>query len=243
MILSESQQPCVAIIAGGLATRLGSIATHTPKLLLEVAGKPFFENQLELLQAAGLTRIVLCTGHLGDVIQKRYRDGSNFGVSISYSFDGQALLGTGGALRKALPFLGSVCYVLYGDSYLPMDYQAAYEAYKASGKSALMTIYANEGRYDRSNVHAETGRIISYDKNHPTSRMKHIDYGLSIFSAEAIMRMPANSPYDLADLQHMLAEEGQLAAFEVQERFYEIGTPAGITELETYLSSKTTNKR
>jgi len=239
MINPKSQAPCVALIAGGLATRLGPLASHTPKLLVEVAGRPFFEHQLALLRAAGLTRMVLCAGHLGEVIQERYGDGAQHGVSIEYSFDGPVLLGTGGALRKALPLLGDACYVLYGDSYLPMDYSAAYENFMVSGKLALMSIYANGGRYDRSNVHAENGQIVTYDKHRPTSAMRHIDYGLSIFSAQALARIPADTPADLAILQHDLAKEGQLAAFEASERFYEIGTPTGLAELESHLSTPT----
>ena len=225
----------VAILAGGLATRLGSLTAQTPKLLLEVAGEPFFTHQLRLLRQSGLTRIVACVGHLGDRIVDRYGDGAGHGVRIDYSFDGPQPLGTAGALIQALPLLGQAFYVLYGDSYLPIDYLAAGRAFLACGQPALMTIYENQGRHDTSNVWFAEGRIQAYDKQRRRPEMRHIDYGLGVLAAETLAGRPRGQPADLAEVYHQLAAEGRLAGYEVRQRFYEIGSRAGLRELDALL--------
>lgn len=225
----------VAILAGGLATRLRPVTEKIPKLLVDVAGEPFFSHQLRLLKTAGLTRIVLCVGHLGEQIVDRYGDGSAQGVRIDYSFDGPRLLGTGGALLRALPVLGPTFYVLYGDSYLPVDYGAVGRAFLASSAPALMTVYENRERYDASNVWFEDGRIRLYDKRDRVPQMHHIDYGLSLFRASAFAGRPADAVFDLSNLQTELSRRGDLAGHEVRERFYEIGSPAGLAELDALL--------
>ncbi|MBI2513699.1 MAG: nucleotidyltransferase family protein [Opitutae bacterium] len=225
----------VALLAGGKATRLGAITQTIPKLLVEVAGEPFFNHQLRLLKAAGLTRVVLCIGHLGDQIVARYGDGSAWGVRIDYSFDGEKLLGTGGALVRALPKLGAAFYVLYGDSYLPIDYAAVGHAFLASGQPALMTVYENRGAYDTSNVWFEHGQLRLYSKTDRLPEMRHIDYGLSLFRADAFADCPRDAVVDLATVQSALSRRGQLAGFEVRQRFYEIGSPTGLAELDQLL--------
>ncbi|HET7535314.1 MAG TPA: sugar phosphate nucleotidyltransferase, partial [Candidatus Didemnitutus sp.] len=154
----------VAILAGGLATRLRPITEKIPKLLVEVAGEPFFSHQLRLLKSSGLTKLVLCVGYRGEMIAEQYGDGSEWGVKIDYSFDGEKLLGTGGALVRALPKLGDAFYVLYGDSYLPIDYQAVGRHFLAANRAGLMTVFENHERYDTSNVWFENGLIRVYDK-------------------------------------------------------------------------------
>ncbi len=228
----------VAILAGGLATRLRPLTETVPKLLVEVAGEPFFNHQLRLLKHNGLTRIVLCVGHLGEAIVERYGDGSAWGVSIDYSLDGRALLGTGGALVRALPRLGDAFYVLYGDSYLPIDYRSAGRAFLDSGQPGLMTVFENRDAYDTSNVWFEDGRIRLYSKTDRHPGMRHIDYGLSVFQASAFADWPRDTPLDLATLQTQLAERGQLAGHEVHERFYEIGSLKGLAELTHALAQR-----
>jgi NDP-sugar pyrophosphorylase family protein len=225
----------VALLAGGLATRLRPITTKVPKLLVEVAGEPFFSHQLRLLKRNGLTRIVLCVGHLGEMIVDAYGDGAKWGVQLDYSFDGPKLLGTGGALLRALPKLGDAFYVLYGDSYLPIDYQAVGRAFLASGQPGLMTVYENRERYDASNVWFEKGRLRVYDKQHKLPQMRHIDYGLGVFRAEAFAGQPRDAIVDLAAVQTELCRRGQLAGYELHQRFYEIGSPAGLAELDALL--------
>jgi NDP-sugar pyrophosphorylase family protein len=228
----------VAILAGGLATRLGPATDKTPKLLVEVAGQPFFNHQLRLLKEAGLTRLVLCIGHLGEKIVQRYGDGSKWGVQIEYTFDGPNLLGTGGGLIAALPKLGDAFYVLYGDSFLPIDYRAVGEHFLRTGQLGLMTVFENRDRHDASNVWFEGGEIKVYDKRRRVPQMHHIDYGLGAFRAAAFDSFPRHSPVDLAEVQQALLARQQLAGYETKQRFYEIGSPAGLKELDTLLRSR-----
>jgi NDP-sugar pyrophosphorylase family protein len=232
----------VAILAGGLATRLRPITEKIPKSLVRVAGHSFLAHQIELLRSQGLRRIVLCVGHLGEMIEREFGDGSEYGVKLQYSLDGPTLLGTGGAIRKALPMLGPEFFVLYGDSYLPIDYQAVAQSFKAFQKPALMTVYANSGQYDTSNVWFENGQIKTYNKKNLRPEMHHIDYGLSAFRAEVFGALPSGVRFDLADLLRDLAVQGDLAGFEVDTRFYEIGSPGGLAELDALLKSRSNSK-
>ena len=225
----------VALLAGGLATRLRPITEKVPKLLVDVAGEPFFSHQLRLLKQAGLTRVVVCVGYLGEKIVEQYGDGSAWGVHLDYSFDGEKLLGTGGALIRALPKLGGAFYVLYGDSYLPVDYSAVGAAFQHSGRLGLMTVYENHGRYDTSNVWFESGAIKVYDKKARLPEMHHIDYGLGVFQAAAFEGFPRDAVVDLAEVQKALVARRQLAGYEIKERFYEIGSPEGLAELDALL--------
>jgi NDP-sugar pyrophosphorylase family protein len=235
--MQPSQLP-VALLAGGMATRLRPITEKIPKLLVEVAGEPFFSHQLRLLKKNGLTKIVLCVGYLGEQIVAQYGDGAKWGVEIQYSFDGEKLLGTGGALIRALPKLGDAFYVLYGDSYLPVDYQAVGRAFLESGKLGLMTVFENHEAYDASNVWFEDGRIRLYSKTEKPPQMKHIDYGLGVFRAAAFAGCPRDAVVDLAAIQTDLCRRGELAGYEMPERFYEIGSPAGLKELDELLRQK-----
>jgi NDP-sugar pyrophosphorylase family protein len=227
----------VAILAGGLGTRLGALTRAVPKALVEIHGEPFLAHQLRLLSGSGISRAVLCVGYLGERIREFARDGRRFGMRLEYSFDGPVLKGTAGALRDALPLLGAEFFVLYGDSYLPCDYAAVEAAFQASRKPGLMTVYRNEGRWDASNVEFTEGRLVAYDKKNRTPRMRHIDYGLGALRREALERVPAGEPYDLAALYQDLLGRGELAGFEVRQRFYEIGSMEGVRELSDYLAA------
>jgi N-acetyl-alpha-D-muramate 1-phosphate uridylyltransferase len=228
----------VAILAGGLATRLRPLTQTLPKALLPVAGRPFIHWQLALLARQGVTQVVLCAGHLGEQIQAVVGDGSDFGVTVRYSFDGAVLLGTGGALKHALPMLGAAFFVLYGDSYLRCSLPMVQTAYEASAAPGLMTVFCNEDRWEKSNVLFQDGRVVQYDKRSPRPHMRHVDYGLSILSTQALHRSPTNTVFDLADVYHELATRGELAALAVDERFYEIGSIGGIEATEKYLMSR-----
>jgi NDP-sugar pyrophosphorylase family protein len=231
----------VAILAGGLATRLRPLTEKIPKVLLPVAGKPFLAHQLELLCGQGIRRVVLCLGFLGEMVVKEFGDGRTHGVELDYSFDGEKLLGTGGALRQALPKLGEKFFVLYGDSYLTTPFVPIAEFFELSGKSGLMTVYRNLGRYDASNVVFRDGQIITYDKKLRLPEMLHIDYGLSLFRSSVFKKYAEGSPFDLADVMMQLVAQHDLAGFEVLERFYEIGSHAGLAELESLLGSRQQN--
>lgn len=226
----------VALLAGGLATRLRPITEKVPKVLVPVAGKPFLAHQLELLRKQGIRHVVLCLGHLGEMVVQEFGDGSAYGMRLEYSFDGPKLLGTGGALRQALPKLGREFFVLYGDSYLTCPFGPIAEFFAQSGKHGLMTVYRNEGLYDTSNVVFREGEIAVYDKKLKLPEMRHIDYGLSLFRADVFANYTADEKFDLADVMTKLVSEKQLAGYEVPERFYEIGSHAGLAELESLLS-------
>ena len=203
---------------------------------MPVAGRPFLTHQLELLRQQGVTRAVLCLGHLGEMVQTEFGDGSAHGVHLDYSFDGPVLLGTGGALQRALPMLGEKFFVLYGDSYLPIPFAPIAACFERSGRLGLMTVFRNEGKFDTSNVVFGDGEIKIYDKKLRLPEMHHIDYGLSLFRAEVFARYPADRAFDLADVMRDLVAEKQLAGYEVPERFYEIGSHAGLEELNRLLA-------
>ena len=227
----------VAILAGGLATRLLPMTETIPKSLLEVNGEPFAVHQLRLLQANGIRHVVFCVGHLGREVQSVIGNGSARGLQIDYSFDGPALLGTAGAVRNALPKLGEAFFVMYGDSYLPCDYTAVARYFESAGALGMMTVFCNEGKWDTSNVELEAGRILAYSKTNRTSRMRYIDYGLGVFRAEAFRNLPVEKAFDLTELYKDLLHRKQLAAFEVRERFYEIGSPEGLRETGKFLAA------
>jgi MurNAc alpha-1-phosphate uridylyltransferase len=226
----------VAILAGGLATRLGPLTDRVPKALLSIAGRPFIFHQLRLLKNQGIDRVVLCVGHLGEQIKVAVGDGRNLGLAIQYSFDGNELLGTGGALKKALPLLGNHFFVLNGDSYLPCSFARIQSAFESMRRPALMTVLRNDGRWDKSNILLKNGELIEYDKKSPRLDMLHIDFGLSVLSNDVFSKHCESNAIDLADICRELSKSGQLAAIEVFERFYEIGSLQGIRDTEEFLS-------
>jgi NDP-sugar pyrophosphorylase family protein len=228
----------VAILAGGLATRLRPMTETMPKSLLQVNGEPFAVHQLRLLQANGIPRVVLCVGHLGALVERAIGDGCNLGIQVDYSFDGPALLGTAGAVKNALPKLGESFFVMYGDSYLPCDYAAIARSFEFAGTLGMMTVFRNEGKWDRSNVEFEAGKILEYDKQNRNAHMRHIDYGIGLFRAEAFQNLPAGQASDLTELYKDLLQRKQLAAYEVTERFYEIGSPEGLRETSEFLAAQ-----
>lgn len=229
--------PPVAILAGGLATRLRPITQTIPKALVDVAGEPFVFHQLRLLRREGFERIVLCVGYLGEMLRERIGDGTDFGLEIRYSFDGEKLLGTGGALKRALPMLGREFFVLYGDSYLDINYAEPLAAFRKAGLPALMTVYRNVGRWDTSNVLFDGARVVRYDKRHPTQDMQYIDYGLGILVTGIIGGWPEET-FDLSDVYTRTAASRELAGFEAPRRFYEIGTREGLKETDAYLRER-----
>ena len=224
----------VAILAGGLASRLRPITETIPKALVEVAGKPFILRQLDYLRGQGVSRVVLCVGFLGEQIEAVVGDGAACGLSVSYSQDWPTLMGPGGALRQALPLLDSQFLVLYGDSYLPIDFASVERAFLNSGKPALMTVQRNADQWDKSNVLFEDNAIVEYNKRAPTPSMRHIDYGLGAISAQVLADENTTGPFDLADIYHRLSLSGQLAGYEVHERFYEIGSHQGLAEAANF---------
>src|SRR3954464_14639192 len=231
----------VAILAGGLALRLHPITETIPKALVEVAGEPFAYHQLRLLAAQGLRNVVFCVGYRGEQIVEAVGDGQQFGLHVEYVSDGATLLGTGGALVSALPLLGEAFFVLYGDSYLVCDYHAVAAAFYAARCPALMTVLRNDGQWDASNIEYDGANLIAYSKTNKTPRMRHIDYGLGVCSRSAFAGRQPGVAFDLGELYGDLLKLGKLAAYEVHQRFYEVGSLAGIDDLTKYLKKRNEN--
>jgi MurNAc alpha-1-phosphate uridylyltransferase len=235
---SSKVSPVVAILAGGLATRLLPATATIPKSMLMIAGEPFIAHQLRMLSRQGLSNVVICGGHLMEQIEGFVGDGAQFGSRVRYSSDGVRLLGTGVAIRHALPLLGARFFVLYGDSYLTAPMVPVLHAFLSCGQRALMTVLRNRGQWDASNVEFAAGRIVRYDKQAAWVSMEHIDYGLSIFSEEIFRCWPEGSVFCLSALQSNLVARDEMAAFEVHERFYEIGSAHGWMETDAFLRAQ-----
>ena len=226
--------PPICILAGGLGSRLGSTVGDTPKPLLEVAGEPFLIHQLRLLARYGARTVVLCVGYLGELIEQRIGAG-RFGISIRYSYDGPSLIGTLGAVRQAVPLLGERFMVLYGDTYLRIDYADVARVWRDSGLPAVMTVLRNAGRWDTSNADFN-GRLVRYAKRRPDPSMEWIDYGLGGLVSEALDAVGPETS-DLADLYEVLSATDALVGYEATERFYEIGTPEALRETQRFLEA------
>ena len=225
----------IAILAGGLSTRLGSLTRSIPKCMLEINGRPFIDWQLDLLVRNGYSDFVFCVSYKSEIIQKYLGDGSSRGVNIEYSLDGETQLGTGGAIQKALPIIGDRFGVIYGDSYLPTNFLTAEQGFLNSKSQALMTVYENQNQFDNSNVEFLDGKVVDYEKASKNKNMHHIDYGITFFNRSVFCPWAGRSSFDLSKVCQQLAKEGQLDGFEVFERFYEIGSIQGIEEFTEYL--------
>jgi NDP-sugar pyrophosphorylase family protein len=225
----------VCILAGGLGTRLGAVVADTPKPILPVAGEPFLLHPLRLLARHGAKRAVLCIGYLGERIEAALGR-ERFGIELLYAYDPPGLAGTAGAIRPVLDRLGERFLVLYGDTYLRIDYGAVDRAQAASGRPALMTVLRNEGQWDASNALFRDGQVIAYDKSAPTPDMRWIDYGLGVLTPEALAVAPDED--DLAGVYRLLSRRGELAGYEATERFYEIGTPDALAEADAFMRAE-----
>ncbi len=231
--MNSASRAQAVVLAGGLATRLGERARDTPKYLVEVAGRPFAHWQLERLAASGYHEVVLCIGHLGDRIRAALGD-SVAGLLLRYVEDAGGPLGTGGALRGALPWLDEEFLCTYGDSYLPFDYRAPLDDLRRHGEAgATMAVYRNAGRWDDSNVRVDGERVIAYRKG--AADMQYIDYGAIALRRSVLAELPEGHS-DLGALLAALAARGQMRALVAPERFYEIGSPVGLAALEEYLT-------
>ena len=229
----------IVIISGGLATRLGPLTKDIPKSLLKFDDKHFIQHQIELLAKKGFKNILICLGHHGEQIKEFLEDGKWLNVNINYSFDGDTLLGTGGAILKARKYLSDVFFVIYGDSYLNIDYRKALNYFYKNDKLGLMTVFRNNDQYDKSNVIYRNNMVVLYDKKNRTDDMDYIDYGLSILDKETLNLInPENDFYDLADLLKILSKRNQLLGFEIKKRFYEIGSIKGIEDFNDYTIKK-----
>lgn len=239
--LPDTKDIQVAVLMGGLATRLGSLSANCPKALMDINGRPFFDYELKLLKNAGFRKFVLLVGKFFEMVEEYYGDGSRFGVEITYSYDGSEPVGTGGAVCRALDKLGDDFMLIYGDSFMDIDYHETVYRYfdgKKSGKKALMTVYYNNDKFDKSNVIYKDGNIVLYDKKNISAEMNYIDYGIEMFDKDCFNGYGEKGAFDIAELLTELSKEGSLSAHEVTTRFYEIGSPASLTEFKGYAQKR-----
>ncbi len=227
----------MVILAGGLGTRLTPFVGDIPKSMVAVDGKPFIERQLRLFKSHGFHDIVLCLGRYAEQIEERLGDGSRLGLRVQYSHDGEPLLGTAGAVRKAEGLLADEFFLAYGDSYMPLDYADALAHFRLRRKLGLMVVYRNDDRYDRSNVIVEGGLVRVYDKEVRHPEMKYINYGVSVLRRDALSLIPEGTPYSQEEWYQDLIAQGQLASYETRERFYEIGSPGGLEEFRSLVAA------
>lgn len=226
----------IIILAGGLATRLNQITESTPKSLIKINGKPFIEYQLDYLKSQNINDVIFCVGHLSNQIEDFLGDGSKFGMNIKFSNDGPKLLGTGGAIKNAIKLLGEDFFVIYGDSYLPIKFSNVFKKYKDQKSIAMMTILKNNNLWDKSNVIIENDRISLYDKVNFSDQMHYIDYGLTIYK-RIVFKNIKESIFDLSQVLNNLSVKGDLDFYEVNSRFYEIGSINGINAFKEYISN------
>ena len=225
----------IVILAGGLATRLQPLTEKISKSMIMIEGKPFLQYQLEFLKKGGISDIVLCVGYLSKQIEIYFGDGNRFGVDIKYSKEDERLLGTAGALKNAEGLLEEEFFVMYGDSYLFLNFKEVFGHFQNLNKSALMVVYKNYDKYDKSNVVVEDGVVKKYDKKHKTKDMVYIDYGVSILRKKVLDMIPSNQVYSLEELFTELIKQNEMLAFETKERFYEIGSHRGLEEFKKYV--------
>ena len=227
----------LAILAGGLGKRLEEKTLNTPKALIDVFGKPFISRQLNYLQKQGFNKIVICTGYLGYKIKKYVGDGTDYGLNIKYSDDGDQLLGTGGAIKKALKFMSKDFFILYGDSFLPVNFSLIEKAFFDEGKPALMTVLEIIGQWDKSNAYFKN-KLVNYNKKELKNDMNYIDYGLSVVNNSIFKNFVDGKKFDLADVFEKLSRDKLLAGHEVKERFYEIGSINGLDETVNFFKNE-----
>jgi len=228
----------IVILCGGLATRLGNLAKNTPKSMMEINSKPFLEHQIEKLKKQGLKDIVLCVGHLSRQIEEYFGNGKKFGVKIKYSYDGEKQLGPIGAVKNAESLLDDDFFIMYGDSYLSVDFQKAYSDFKKTNKSALMVVYKNQDKYDKSNLIVDNNMVIGYGAEDKTKEMIFIDYGTSVLSKKTLESVPENTMYSTGEFFSELIKKNQLCAYEAKKRFYHIGNLEALEELEKYIKNQ-----
>jgi len=228
----------VAVLAGGIATRLRPLTKTMPKAMLEIAGKPFIAHQLTLLKNNGISRVVICSGYLSKQLEDFVGDGKKFKLSVEFSRDGDEPLGTGGAIKKALPLLGEVFFVMYGDSYLNIDFEPVNNYFLSFKKKGMMTVLKNKDKWDNSNIIFNNGMVTEYNKKTKKPGMEYIDYGLSVLRQDAFEKFKERKSFDLIELYQTLIQEGQMLGYKVKKRFYEIGSPQGLKETKEYLSKK-----
>ena len=224
----------MVILCGGLATRLDDLAKNIPKSMIELEGKPFLEYQIENLKKHSIKDIVLCVGHLSEKIESYFGDGTQFGVNIKYSHDGDKPLGPIGAVKNAEDLLDDVFFIMYGDSYLSVDFQRAYSFFTQNNKLGLMVVYKNHDKYYKSNLTVENNMVVGYGENDTI----YIDYGASILRKESLNTVPRNTMYSTGEFFSDLIKKHELLAFEAEKRFYHIGNLEALEEFRGFIKNQ-----
>jgi NDP-sugar pyrophosphorylase family protein len=228
----------VVILAGGLATRMRPTTLTVAKAMLDVAGRPFVDWQLEKVKRAGYDDVVMCVAFLGEQIRDHVGDGARYGLRVRYSDEGPTLLGTAGALRVALPLLAPVFLVTYGDSYLPFDYAEPLRVLMAHDDcDGVMSVFPNRGLWDASNVRTDGAHVLAYEKGTKDPAFDHIDYGALALRRSLIAPLPEGEKLGLEQIQTRVAAAGRMRAVVAPERFYEVGSPEGLAALDAKLRS------
>ncbi|KYK22480.1 hypothetical protein AYK24_02070 [Thermoplasmatales archaeon SG8-52-4] len=227
----------MVILCGGLATRLGKYSKNTPKSMIDIEGKPFLEYQIEILKKHSIKDILLCVGHLSDEIRRYFGNGSKFDVNIKYSYDGYKLLGPIGAVKNAEPLLENIFFIMYGDSYIKVDFQKVYSKFIKHNKLGLMTVFKNYDKYDKSNIAVENDLVVDYKKSNRTKEIVYIDYGMSVLRKESLDYVPKDEFFSTDKFFSNLINIRQLLAFEVKNRFYHIGNPDSLEEFRSFIRS------
>jgi len=228
----------IAIICGGLATRLGNLTKILPKSMIEIKGKPFLEYQIDMLKKQNIKNIILCVGYLSEKIESYFGNGKKFDINIKYSYDEDKQLGPMGAIKKAEKLLEKEFFVLYGDSYIFVDFQKVHDFYKEKGKLACMTVYKNEDKYDNSNLIVENNIVIGYKDSKLEKKVKYIDYGTSILNKKSLDYIPSNTFYSTEEFFKKLILKKEISAYKVNKRFYHIGTPKALEEFRNYIKNQ-----
>jgi len=227
----------VVVLAGGLATRLGGLTDRSPKSMVEIEGHPFIAYQLSMLKRFGVNKVLLCVGHMGNQIQEFVGDGNQFGLEVSYSDEGRHLLGTAGALKNAEPLLESEFALVYGDSYFTLPIATIWDKFLKSKSPAMMVVLKNKGKYGPSNCEVKSGFVTKYAKGSKTESFEYIDFGLVCLKRSLLSSIPAGTPTDMSIIFCSLVGKEKLLAYEVFQRFYEVGSVEGIAEFAEYVKA------
>jgi MurNAc alpha-1-phosphate uridylyltransferase len=232
----------IVVLAGGLATRMRPETEQVPKSLLLVNGRPFVDWQLDRFVASGARSVLMCVGFLGEQIETHVKRALDRGLTVGYSYDGEQLLGTGGALRRAFARLESEFVVTYGDSYLPFDYAAPLADLRAQPDAvATMSVYRNGGELGESNVALDGDWVAKYAKGTHDATLDCIDYGAIALRRSSLDGIEDGAVWGIEALLGKLARQRKLRAFVAPERFYEVGSKAGRRALEQHLASQPTD--
>ncbi len=240
------EQMQVVVLMGGLGTRLKEYTKNCPKSMVEVEGKPFFDYQLNLMVKQGFKKFLFLVGFGGEQIEDYYGDGAELKISITYCYDGERLLGTGGAIRRAYHLLEEEFMVIYGDSFMDIDYEETIYRFalgKEEGKESLMTVLRNKNLFDKSNVLIKEGTLLLYDKHNPIPEMEYIDYGICLYLKKLWRDYEDGEAFDISKIQKEQSILGKMAVHIVTKRFYEIGSQKSLEEFSEYVKGRFLNSR